>query len=82
VRAEKEVEDWACEALRGLTESIDYLAVNPGAYPDWVKEFFGKLPDLVDAFLAVVKEEYRPVVHELISAIVALVKLWRKKRYI
>jgi len=60
--------DWAYEVLTALKEGLDRVAAEPRLKGRFVVEVVEYLPDILDAFVCLVKEEHRGLVLDVIGA--------------
>ena len=67
-RVSEEEIAWSYEVLTQLRDGLNKVAENPQLAEKFMKEFFEKLPDILDAFMYLVKEEHVGVVRDVVSA--------------
>jgi len=73
-RVSEEEIAWSYEVLTQLRDALNRVAANPSIAGMFMKEFFEKLPDILDAFMNLVKDEHVGVVRDVISAAIRAYK--------
>ena len=79
VREEKKkndvvIEDWAVAVLKNLSIAVDTVMWRPELFPRLKGDLEKSAPDVIQAFLILVKDEYRGEVWELIKKVMKMVQ--------